>query len=359
MVTPKRLSTSPKRCRRFNCFNVIALTLVVAAFTLVNHWSLNDIGAIDNSVEVKTSSLRRSESSNRNTDRVSSVPALQHEVVVQPEIQEEVKEAENVKPVQHQPTAAIHINNQSSDSVGIAPKSAGNKAPAPEKSNKFEFISKLAYDFTAGEKIFNNTAHSLQPVTDKVGGGEDGHNYEIMYGQFLLPFYHAKPNMKFLEIGLGCDMVYGPGTSSALWKKLFPMADLWMADFNSTCVDRAKANGMLNGVSTITGDQMKVEDLDRWIKESGGAEFVSPFDQSNFFFLCAVFMYPHNYACCIGCCYRRRRTWSVSSLDLFQEALATTQTRRVIFYRRLKSVSRFRQLQYIRHTFMSQINKCT
>ena len=282
MVTPRRLSTSPKRCQRRNWFNGIAIALVVAGFILINQMSLNDFGAtIDKSVEVKTPALRPSEAVHRAEDRVAPVPAVQPtEIVVQPEVKEEIQEPEKAKPAEHRPSEAQSKTvdvDQKSASVDITPKPVDDKAAATDNTpkQKFEFISKLAYNFTAGETIFNNTAHSLQPVTDKVRGGEDGHNYEVMYGQFLLPFYATKPKMKLLEIGLGCDMVYGPGASAALWKKLFPEADLWVADANATCVERAKGNGMLDGFSTITGDQMKIEDLDKWIKESGGADFVS------------------------------------------------------------------------------------
>lgn len=55
------------------------------------------------------------------------------------------------------------------------------------------------------EDLFIQAAKSLNPVTDKV----TSHQYQIMYGQFLLPYYQRKPQMKMLEIGLGCDMSYG------------------------------------------------------------------------------------------------------------------------------------------------------
>jgi hypothetical protein len=35
-----------------------------------------------------------------------------------------------------------------------------------------------------------------------------------------------------LEIGLGCDMQYGPGASATLWRSYFPEADLWFAEYN-------------------------------------------------------------------------------------------------------------------------------
>jgi hypothetical protein len=117
-----------------------------------------------------------------------------------------------------------------------------------------------------GEDYFLKTALSFQPVTDKV----TAHTYEIMYGQYLLPYYRKNPKMKMIEIGLGCDMKYGPGASVAIYKKLFPTAELWEAEFSASCVEKAIKNGMLDGINTLTGDQGNVTVLGRWIEESGG-----------------------------------------------------------------------------------------
>lgn len=116
-----------------------------------------------------------------------------------------------------------------------------------------------------GTDVFLETAKALKPVTDKV----TTHTYQTMYGRFLLPYYHLNPSMKFLEIGLGCDMGYGPGASVAIWRKLLPKAELWEAEFNAECVEKHR-NGMLRGINLLTGDQGNVTVLDEWIKTSGG-----------------------------------------------------------------------------------------
>ena len=121
-------------------------------------------------------------------------------------------------------------------------------------------------------KHFKDTALSIQPVTDKIGyWTTDRHRYHNRYGQFLLPLAAYKPNMKFMEIGLGCDMFYGPGASVTLWKTLFPpTVEVWEAEYNKACVDKALSKGQLEGIKVVTGDQGDMKTLDSWIEQTGG-----------------------------------------------------------------------------------------
>ena len=135
------------------------------------------------------------------------------------------------------------------------------KKPAPSTDNALVNIELLPE-----EKTFVETAGSLTPITDKI----TTHSFYTMYGQFLLPYYKRKPDMKMLEIGLGCDMNYEPGASVALWKKLFPKANLWEAEYNKTCVDISTKQGKLDGFNTLVGDQGNNSTLDGWIEKSGG-----------------------------------------------------------------------------------------
>jgi len=116
-----------------------------------------------------------------------------------------------------------------------------------------------------GEKIFLDTARSFDAVTDKVRQ----HSYQEMYGQFLLPYAYKFPKMKILEIGLGCMIEYGPGASVALYKKLFPQAELWEAEYNAKCVEEHRDKS-LKDVNVLVGDQGDPAVLDEWIKTSGG-----------------------------------------------------------------------------------------
>merc|ERR1712083_285793 len=62
---------------------------------------------------------------------------------------------------------------------------------------------------------------------------------------------------------------YGPGASTALWKKLFPKADLWEAEVDAACVEKHK-NDLLKDINVLTGDQGSDAVLDSWIQTSGG-----------------------------------------------------------------------------------------
>lgn len=85
-------------------------------------------------------------------------------------------------------------------------------------------------------------------------------------------FAYHKRKLKFLEIGLGCGMNYGPGASVFLWRKLFAGrdVDMWEAEFNAECVEKSKQEGKLDGISVVTGDQSNNKTLAQWIVQSGG-----------------------------------------------------------------------------------------
>ena len=73
-----------------------------------------------------------------------------------------------------------------------------------------------------------------------------------------------------LEIGLGCNMGYGHGASTTLWRSLFPSATLWEAEYVARCVEKARAAGQLDGINVLVGDQEDDPTLARWVRESGG-----------------------------------------------------------------------------------------
>jgi hypothetical protein len=96
-----------------------------------------------------------------------------------------------------------------------------------------------------------------------------------MYGLFLLPFikefHQNSKNIKFFEIGMGCagDNFYGG--SVEIWNSIFSSQDeLWTADWQGGCIDKARAAGKLYNFKTLVGDQSNVTVLREWMKISGG-----------------------------------------------------------------------------------------
>lgn len=128
---------------------------------------------------------------------------------------------------------------------------------------------------TDGPEKFKNMAIAAAAPgkpTDKV----TTHSYQTMYGLYLVPLVtRAKKlgtKIKFLEIGMGCDMTYGPGKSVALWRSLFgDNGDLWESEIDVQCVNNQRIKGKLDGVNTLIGDQGQEQVLRRWLRESGGA----------------------------------------------------------------------------------------
>ena len=124
-------------------------------------------------------------------------------------------------------------------------------------------------------ELFHELARSLpSPLTDKCGE----HQYAEMYGSYFVPYLRRqrhllKKGIKFLEIGLGCNMGYREGAiaSVQLWQSILNDQDeYWEAEYKEECVKELQEKGKLTGVNIVTGDQGNVTVLQRWIQETGG-----------------------------------------------------------------------------------------
>ena len=134
------------------------------------------------------------------------------------------------------------------------------------------------------EKSSNHSAHVRQFFRFAINEGANysqpsdkftDHSYHTMYGIFLWPLLRdavaANSKIKLLEIGLGCDMKYGPGKSAHLWKSFFgKVGEIWFAEYNELCVEQELQYGRLNGLNIITGDQSNQTTLIKWVKETSG-----------------------------------------------------------------------------------------
>lgn len=106
-------------------------------------------------------------------------------------------------------------------------------------------------------------AIAIEEGTDKA----TWHNYYLAYDKYLNPKKDVQ--VKFLEIGLGCDMKYGPGKSAAVWRRLFthPRSELWEAEADGSCLERWKDK---LGGNTLVGDQSDFNVLRNWTQITGG-----------------------------------------------------------------------------------------
>jgi hypothetical protein len=57
-----------------------------------------------------------------------------------------------------------------------------------------------------------------------------------VYEKYLEPI-RDKP-LKMLEIGLGCNMGYGPGKSYYTWLEFLPNVDLYYIEYDKECVEK-------------------------------------------------------------------------------------------------------------------------
>ncbi|KAI6819844.1 PLP-dependent transferase [Hortaea werneckii] len=102
---------------------------------------------------------------------------------------------------------------------------------------------------------------ALSHGTDKV----TKHHYHHMYQKYLDPVRETR--LKLLEIGLGCDMSYGPGASYYTWLEYLPNVDLYYIEYDAACAAKWAAN--TTAATIFSGDQANVEFLQRFMREAG------------------------------------------------------------------------------------------
>ncbi|PTB65919.1 hypothetical protein BBK36DRAFT_1120596 [Trichoderma citrinoviride] len=81
-----------------------------------------------------------------------------------------------------------------------------------------------------GPRLFEQTAQKYG--TDKV----TTHKYQFMYDKYLSG--SRDEEVKVLEIGLGCNMDYGPGASYYTWLEYLPFVDLYFIEYDGQCAQK-------------------------------------------------------------------------------------------------------------------------
>src|SRR5450432_4049187 len=98
--------------------------------------------------------------------------------------------------------------------------------------------------------------------TDKVST----HKYHHMYQKYFEPM-RDQP-LKMLEIGLGCDMNYGPGASYYTWLEYFPNVDLYYIEYDKACAEKWASS--TTGATIFSGDQADIPFLKDFLVQTGG-----------------------------------------------------------------------------------------
>ena len=130
-----------------------------------------------------------------------------------------------------------------------------------------EVYSKATSDKAKEDHLKTFLEIALETGTDKV----TTHAYHHAYEKYL-PALRNSP-IRFVEIGLGCDMNYGPGKSLDLWDRYFTHKDahIFYLEYNAPCAEKWKV--LRARVSVDVGGQADVEVLKSFVKKHDGGHF--------------------------------------------------------------------------------------
>jgi len=118
---------------------------------------------------------------------------------------------------------------------------------------KENYSAVRASDYMTDSEFFR-IADTTQ--TDKI----KKHDYHHLYGKHLKKWSHRNHGA-FLEIGLGCTMVYGPGESGDIWTQMFD--HVYFVDNDQRCVSKHSDRITTSGYEVFVGDQADVLFLER------------------------------------------------------------------------------------------------
>jgi len=129
-----------------------------------------------------------------------------------------------------------------------------------------ESIERLQSKLTAMNRTFSGRKTWKEIATHYGTDKVTTHHYERLYEHLLAP-YRDKP-LKMLEIGLGCDMNYGPGASYYTWLEYFPFVDLYYIEFDAACA--ALWMNKTEKATVFAGDQADISFLEDFLVKTGG-----------------------------------------------------------------------------------------
>jgi hypothetical protein len=112
------------------------------------------------------------------------------------------------------------------------------------------------------KNVFSKIAKTTK--TDKI----TRHRYDLLYDEFFSAAQIHRTK-KILEIGLGCNMEYGPGESATIWPRLFPKAKVYFMEYDGSCVEKHKSQIDSLNITVFVGDQADTKFLQEVATEHG------------------------------------------------------------------------------------------
>jgi hypothetical protein len=144
--------------------------------------------------------------------------------------------------------------------------------------------------WTASPNALKTFVPSISNRTDKSLAYASHYMYHSKLARMALDLCRANsaPELRILEIGLGCRMPRGPGGSVALWLAMFPppiTLQLHVLELDSSCVQKWRDDFRAHAsrVSCHIGDQNSTDDLDRVYRSAGAQPFHMVVDDGSHF----------------------------------------------------------------------------
>ncbi|KAL6887612.1 hypothetical protein HDV57DRAFT_368046 [Trichoderma longibrachiatum] len=111
----------------------------------------------------------------------------------------------------------------------------------------------------------SNSRLSFEQTAQKYGTDKvTTHKYQFMYDKYLSGV--REEEIKVLEIGLGCNMDYGPGASYYTWLEYLPFVDLYFIEYDAQCAQ--KYQDKTANAHVFIGDQADVVFLTKFAAEA-------------------------------------------------------------------------------------------
>ncbi|KAI1839925.1 hypothetical protein JX266_013873 [Neoarthrinium moseri] len=155
-----------------------------------------------------------------------------------------------------------HLRDSIQETWVVKPGLASTLGPDAESS----WLENIRVDHTELSDGSPALTTSHQTGTKHSIGKIAGQRFRIMADEHVPAASNEK--IKMLEIGLGCDLFYGPGASYSSWLEYFPHVELYYVEYDSRCAETWTVER--RGATIYFGDQADTALLQDIIDKTGG-----------------------------------------------------------------------------------------